>query len=389
MKIHPSKILSDALSSFDEILFFPSIPWDHSFERQQFLITGFCNAHSTASSYCFAPTGLIDYAPWNLNGLKLFWAKLTDGRKRVDGGHHQYSHPLPDGLNYIEPKFSRGTNIVFSEVICLVDNKVKSLLTKKGRRLVYAANVNPFIEKFLKTADFSILDLAERRQESPVLSDKFKNLERSWASKVNLFVADNHATLSDYDPDRLSQGLPPGVYIPQGVGYYEVNYPRPSSSKTAAYLGNLHSAIDYKYFTDLINNNLDWTFKISGVLMSPDAKLLLQRPNVIYVGSIPSHQIPDFLSDAVLGLIPYKINSYTSGIFPTKLFEYIAHGLPVLSTPLPEMMGYENTGLLHISSESINLDRAIFSGGDFSRILSENTWKARFDAFGSAIKEVL
>ncbi len=41
-----------------------------------------------------------------------------------------------------------------------------------------------------------------------------------------------------------------------------------------------------------------------------------------------------------MGLIPARINDYTSAMFPMKFFEYLAAGLPVVATPLPALEPY-------------------------------------------------
>jgi hypothetical protein len=40
-------------------------------------------------------------------------------------------------------------------------------------------------------------------------------------------------------------------------------------------------------------------------------------------------------------LIPYQLTARIKGVFPTKFFEYLAAGLPVLATPLPDLLPFE------------------------------------------------
>ncbi len=46
-------------------------------------------------------------------------------------------------------------------------------------------------------------------------------------------------------------------------------------------------------------------------------------------------------SGADAGLIPYARNELTNSIFPMKVYEYLAAGLPVVATPLPALEGVE------------------------------------------------
>jgi len=42
-----------------------------------------------------------------------------------------------------------------------------------------------------------------------------------------------------------------------------------------------------------------------------------------------------------MGLIPFRLNPLTAAVNPIKLREYLAAGLPVVSTPLPEVLAYQ------------------------------------------------
>jgi glycosyltransferase involved in cell wall biosynthesis len=61
--------------------------------------------------------------------------------------------------------------------------------------------------------------------------------------------------------------------------------------------------------------------------------------NVSFPGLISRTDIPSFLSQLDVGIIPYLINDYTAGVFPMKVFEYLGAGLPVVATPLPSLVG--------------------------------------------------
>jgi hypothetical protein len=47
--------------------------------------------------------------------------------------------------------------------------------------------------------------------------------------------------------------------------------------------------------------------------------------------------VAEFLSRSSVGIIPYLVNPHTAGISPLKTYEYLASGLPVVSTDLPSI----------------------------------------------------
>jgi glycosyltransferase involved in cell wall biosynthesis len=53
------------------------------------------------------------------------------------------------------------------------------------------------------------------------------------------------------------------------------------------------------------------------------------------VGALPAAALADELAAATVGIVPYLVSPLTVGISPLKTFEYLAAGLPVVSTPLP------------------------------------------------------
>jgi len=62
---------------------------------------------------------------------------------------------------------------------------------------------------------------------------------------------------------------------------------------------------------------------------------LLARPNVHHVGPVPFEEIPRWLARIDVGLTPYARSDFNRASFPLKTLEYLAAGLPVVSTDLP------------------------------------------------------
>ncbi len=63
------------------------------------------------------------------------------------------------------------------------------------------------------------------------------------------------------------------------------------------------------------------------------------EPNIHLLGTRPYAQLPAVLRAADAGLIPYARNALTESVFPMKVYEYLAAGLPVVATPLPALAG--------------------------------------------------
>jgi teichuronic acid biosynthesis glycosyltransferase TuaH len=62
---------------------------------------------------------------------------------------------------------------------------------------------------------------------------------------------------------------------------------------------------------------------------------LLARPNVHHVGPVPFEALPAWLARLDVGLTAYADSEFNRASFPLKTLEYLAAGLPVVSTDLP------------------------------------------------------
>jgi glycosyltransferase involved in cell wall biosynthesis len=68
-----------------------------------------------------------------------------------------------------------------------------------------------------------------------------------------------------------------------------------------------------------------------------DVSRLAQEPNVHFLGRQPYESLPAFCRGFDVALIPFPVSEVTLNANPLKAREYLAAGLPVVSTPIPEV----------------------------------------------------
>ena len=107
------------------------------------------------------------------------------------------------------------------------------------------------------------------------------------------------------------------------------------SRPIVGYVGGLHRHVDFPLVEQLARAT-----KGTVVLVGPaqtNVSAVAKLENVVLVGEQPHHRIPDFIRGFDVGIIPYVLTEYTRTVYPTKLNEYLAAGVPVVTTDLPEI----------------------------------------------------
>lgn len=102
------------------------------------------------------------------------------------------------------------------------------------------------------------------------------------------------------------------------------------------FVGTLRNEIDLGLLAAAAELAPDMNFVLVGPVMA-DVQDLAARPNVRLVGPVPHSEVARYMACFDIGVLPYVRNRYTEAIMPVKLKEYLAAGLPVVSTTLPEV----------------------------------------------------
>ncbi|HEV2720908.1 MAG TPA: glycosyltransferase [Thermoanaerobaculia bacterium] len=102
------------------------------------------------------------------------------------------------------------------------------------------------------------------------------------------------------------------------------------------FVGTLRNEIDLALLAAAAELAPDLNFVFVGPVMA-NVRRLAAQPNVRLVGPVPHPEVARYMAGFDVGVLPYVLNQYTAAIMPAKLKEYLAAGLPVVATPLPEV----------------------------------------------------
>jgi glycosyltransferase involved in cell wall biosynthesis len=147
--------------------------------------------------------------------------------------------------------------------------------------------------------------------------------------------------------------------------------------------------VDFDLLTAIAEQRPDWHLVLIGDEREgqADARFaaLIRRANVHFLGWRPYADLPHYMGGLDVALLPQLLNDYTQAMFPMKFFEYLAAGLPIVSTPLDAIRDY--TSLYSVGSGAPAFVGAI-EGALRQRpvppalddpILVQNSWDQRLD----------
>jgi glycosyltransferase involved in cell wall biosynthesis len=212
--------------------------------------------------------------------------------------------------------------------------------------------------------------------------------ERRMLDKVDLVVATARALVERKRPRSGRMH-----YLPQGVNHEHFATPRPVPPELAplprpilGFAGGVSECVDVPLLLSLADRMPGASIVLVGpVAIDPAA---LTRPNIHLLGNRPYADLPAYVQAFDVGLIPYVLNDWTLAVDPLKLLEYLAAGLPVVTTPLPEAAKYGQVIAIEPAGPRwLEAVAALAAEGPGARrserqeVAGANTWRARAEAF--------
>lgn len=171
-----------------------------------------------------------------------------------------------------------------------------------------------------------------------------------WAKyEVKMVEASDHlVSTAESIRTRLQLAYPdkPVTLIPNGADSSFFDIPaseRPfdlPKGKVAAYIGAWAYWLDHDLFAKLALRYPNVQFVSIGAAYG-DIPNYAQLPNVHILGEKPHAELQKYLQHIDVAMIPFQYHPITLATNPVKAYEYMAAGVPVLSTALPECIRME------------------------------------------------
>ena len=104
------------------------------------------------------------------------------------------------------------------------------------------------------------------------------------------------------------------------------------------FYGVIDERFDVALVGELARRRPEWQFVLLGPVVKIDPAELPQAPNLHYLGQKAYGELPHYLAHWDVALLPFALNPSTEFISPTKTPEYLAAGVPVVSTGIRDVI---------------------------------------------------
>lgn len=175
-----------------------------------------------------------------------------------------------------------------------------------------------------------------------------------------------------------------------------ISYRKPSGSRPLiGYTGSLDERFDIDLVKYLVENMKEADFLFVGRIPNEKIREELERyPNVTFTGSKKPEEVPGYLKDVDVCIIPYLLTKTTKGVYPLKVNEYLAAGKPVVMTDFATLNDIACVVSVADSKESflrLIKENLYLSDEDIrkrAKIASRNSWEQKAEELSEAIEAI-
>lgn len=165
------------------------------------------------------------------------------------------------------------------------------------------------------------------------------------------------------------------------------------------FYGVLDERLDRDLLRETAAAHPEWHFVLIGPVVKINENDLPHAENLHYLGHKAYGELPSYLANWDVAMLPFARNASTRFISPTKTPEYLVGGKPVVSTPIQDVVKpYGELGLVRIAANSTEFADAIEKSlepistewlAKVDRLLARNSWDKTFEGMRKEIQRVM
>jgi len=266
-------------------------------------------------------------------------------------------HPVPEGVSVAVPLLPEGMAGDAAAVADAQRAMLDGLLAPEAGRRLIAWFYTPMALEFAGhlAPDVTVYDCMDELSAFRGAPPGLLRLEQALLDRADL-VFTGGRSLYEAKRDRH-----PRVFcFPSSIDaahFGQARARRPDPADQAGiprprigFFGVVDERMDLDLVRALAERRPDWRFVMIGPVAKIDPEALPRLPNLRWLGGKSYADLPAYLSGWDAGFMPFALNESTRFISPTKTPEFLAAGLPVVSTPILDVVrDYGEAGLVGIA----------------------------------------
>ena len=262
------------------------------------------------------------------------WAILRESRRVMDGVHVM----TPPALPYPHSSIARQANaqlyrftigrelrrlqMARAPLICSFVPQCAAYI----RHIPRSFTMYYCVDKWSAFEGFDAATMERGEEELCRASDLVIASAEDLAERCRRFSNNVHYVPHGVDHEHFARALEAGP-LPDDLA----TIPEPR----VGFFGLIHEWVDIDLIGRLADT-LPYSFVVIGSAKR-DLSDLERRPNVFVLGRKPYAELPEYSRGFQAAIVPFQMTELTVSVNPIKLREYAAAGLPVVSSPLPEV----------------------------------------------------
>ncbi len=375
-----------------DIIYLSPIDWDYNCQRPQQLASRLAKQ---CNILYIEPIGLRSFRVRDIpRVIRRIVKWVTKNKKKQNNKLHIYTPLyLPFLSSYICKKINGMIFTTAIKKLCrrlsfnepviwitLPTDTAVTLANKLSSRLLIYDCIDEYASfqkngNYIRSTEIEIL-----KKSSLVFATSNQLFERMKKTNPNTYLIPNACDFSHFAQIKNND-----ISIPS-----DINNIKPP---IIGYIGAVSSCFDLELIEFVARSNTNLSIVIIGET-HVDKSILPVADNIHYLGQKKYTELPNYMKAFDVGIIPFKVNDLADTINPVKLFEYLAGGMPVVSTDLAEVRTHENVvSIAKTKEEFLTLlkksveDNSVDKIETRLKVARENTWDKRVETILRLIKK--
>ncbi len=314
-------------------------------------------------------------------------------------GSQVYNLVIPPGIPVFFLKNERLFNFLFPLNVLIYKLTVKWAMRKLNfKNPIVITAYNPIFGLSLlnKFGEKSHIYYCYDGVESVFFGKRIFDIENKFLAKVDAVI-----TTSDFLNAEKIKLNPNCFVVKNGVDF--LVFSRFSKSevftrerKRVGFIGSLDPRFDIDTVEYVISKLPNFDFEFTGDMRNEALKSRMKKfANVKFFDPIKPNDVPELLAAYDVGIIPYIVNEVNKNIYPLKINEYLAVGVPVVMNAFAVLPEFD--GLVSVSTNKDDFVQKLIdetkndtSAKIIKRInfASANSWEARTENFEGIVKKM-